>query len=305
MEFFRSLSWQGACGWSWRIDRKLDQLLPMAMTYQIQKQPTYKILQAQKSKVKFFYITEEAVRTIQESIPLSLVAVTGTLNVHQIITKNEYAAVYYRCVSCFCGPEMMKGLRKCHQVKLHHLVDNKCTVTQQKRLEENKEISIKRKRKKSNHTQSESSESDIDITYASSDHDEAACDNESTFSEDSEPDHTETNYEKNIPPWNSQLEDSSHKENIEQKLKPNTSHTKKMLVSKIKILSNSNVNVILYEKTGTFKLKMTLPDRPTTRPEQELKAKTLPKSIQEQTETIEKGIRLELKTDKEEVISLL
>lgn len=165
----------------------------------------YKILQAQKSKTKLFYITEEAVRTIQESIPLNLVAVSGTLNVHQIIATNEYAAVYYRDVSCFCGHETKKGLCKCHQVKLHHLIDNKCTVTEKRKLKKNKGTSIVKKRKKPNPIQSESSESDTDITFADSDLDDAASDDESISSRNFVLEHTEKNDEKNISLWDNKL----------------------------------------------------------------------------------------------------
>lgn len=123
----------------------------------------YALLKSQETEVKIFYIPEEDITDIQNTIPDNLIPLPGTIQVHQIVTQNCDGSIFYRDVSCFCGSNN-KGLCKCVNLKKHQLIGKKKTITKKRpaKIPENRNKSAKRKR----NTDSTDTELDSDVTYA-------------------------------------------------------------------------------------------------------------------------------------------
>lgn len=57
---------------------------------------------------------------MQQKVPDELIALPGTMRIHQIITTAKQGCVLYRDLSCFCGPK--KGCCECYEPKIHDLI---------------------------------------------------------------------------------------------------------------------------------------------------------------------------------------
>lgn len=57
----------------------------------------YELLKSQETSVKIFYVPEEDITAIQNTIPENLVPLPGTIQVHQIITNKNVGSIFYRC----------------------------------------------------------------------------------------------------------------------------------------------------------------------------------------------------------------
>ncbi|CAG4966406.1 unnamed protein product [Colias eurytheme] len=141
------------------IKRKLDDLV--AYGHDVPSaEVAYDLLKAQESDVIKFYISEENITKMQDLIPDNLLALPGTMKVHQIICNNS-ESVFYRDVSCFCGTEN-RGLCQCYDCKEHTFIPKEKNI---KRAisKSAKQQNCNKRRKKSN---SSDTEIDSDVTYA-------------------------------------------------------------------------------------------------------------------------------------------
>jgi hypothetical protein len=68
-----------------------------------------------KSKVKIFFVEEQDIDFIEQSIPPYLKTLKGTMKVHQICSMKKAGTLLYRDVSCFCGEK--RGFCSCFECK--------------------------------------------------------------------------------------------------------------------------------------------------------------------------------------------
>lgn len=61
---------------------------------------------------------DNAIKTKQELIPQNLIAIRGTMQIHQIVCNS--GELKYRSVSSFCG--LIRGLCDCFEIKQHNLL---------------------------------------------------------------------------------------------------------------------------------------------------------------------------------------
>lgn len=162
--FFEASHGKGAAdGIGGAIKRQLDQNVAYGIDIQ-NAEAAFKFLSG-KTKIKLFYISEEAVHLQQNKLDTNfmIMALKGTMQIHQVIaTHEDINVVKYRHVSCFCGNE--RGLCDCFELKEHELVD---TRRKQRNQTKSKRKYCKRPRlpSKSSYSSTETE----NIVYAESD----------------------------------------------------------------------------------------------------------------------------------------
>ncbi|CAK1593400.1 unnamed protein product [Parnassius mnemosyne] len=152
--FFEAAYGKGlADGVGGAVKRKLDQLV--AYKHDIPSaEAAYDLLKKQETEVKIFYVPEKDITAIQKTIPDNLIPLTGTIQVHQIITQNCDGSIFYS--------------------------DETVTKKRPAKDPENRNNSGKRKR----NTDSTDTEVDSDVTYAETSESEGYEISEDLSSED-------------------------------------------------------------------------------------------------------------------------
>jgi len=75
---------------------------------------TYRL--CSETSIKLYYVSEEAVNALIETVPPSLPALPGTMSVHQLYVHNSKpASVMFRDISCFCS--VTHDLCNCFEAK--------------------------------------------------------------------------------------------------------------------------------------------------------------------------------------------
>lgn len=122
----------------------------------------FEALKETEKLVKMFYISPKEIERIQQELPDNLIALPGTMRVHQIVTPNKDHCVLYRDLSCFCGTK--KACCQCYEPKTHKLI----STLEPSRKRKNK-ISVTNFTTKRKRCDSTSDSDSDDITYAESD----------------------------------------------------------------------------------------------------------------------------------------
>lgn len=159
----------------------------------------FKMLKESEKMTKMFFISAEEIKVMQQKVRDDLIALPGTMRVHQIITTAKLGSVLYRDLSCFCGPE--KGCCVCYEPRTHDLLSIHGQSKKRNPKKSTKHIKNKRARSK---LSSDSEDYDSDnIPYADSDdslyhEEEEAMLEEFLDTEELEPNASTENIEENM-----------------------------------------------------------------------------------------------------------
>jgi len=74
----------------------------------------FDILSTTTSNILLFYVDSGAVDNAAARLPLTVPAVPGTMNIHQLLC-NSYGHIKYRSVSCFCAADKISCA--CYEAK--------------------------------------------------------------------------------------------------------------------------------------------------------------------------------------------
>ncbi|CAH0719094.1 unnamed protein product, partial [Brenthis ino] len=248
--FFEAAHGKGpADGVGGAVKRKLDKLV--AYKHDIPSaEAAYFLLKSQETEVKIFYIPEEDITAIQNTIPNDLISLPGTIRVHQIITQNCDGSIFYS--------------------------DKTVTKKRSAKDPENQsgKSGIKKSGKRKRNTDSTDTELDSDVTYAETSESEGYKISEDLSSEDERKctdvhaikEKLKTEQKKeNMIVDREIIETEERKITISRKMKEKENRrlvlhepNRSLITScntNIKILSDIEVVNVLDEKTGQFIIK--------------------------------------------------
>ncbi|KAL0851024.1 hypothetical protein ABMA28_006916 [Loxostege sticticalis] len=254
--FFEASHGKGAAdGVGGAVKRTLDDLVSHGTDIP-NASVAFKMLKESEKKVKTFFVSEEEIREMQQNVPDKLIALPGTMKLHQIITTAKQGSILYRDLSCFCGPK--KGGCACYETKTHDLI----SIQKSEQIKNKSKKLIKRKPTKTskhiNNKRSRSEMSSDSDNYNSDDIPYADSDNSSYCEEDwheevldiDELEETEMTDDTDTMTINLKNE----KDDSLPCSSTSNSNSSRVAKTQVKILSEVEVKMILNEKTGNMQI---------------------------------------------------
>lgn len=169
--FFESAHGKGAAdGIGGAVKRTLDKKVTYGEDI-VDARTAYDILVKCKSKILYFYVSNENIQTKEQEVDLKgLIPVPNTMDIHQVLTTDQANIIKYRKLACFCKDSTCDcfGMKE-HNLKLKKQKRKFNAGLKEMKKKSNKRTRFENSRKKSLQPDDSDTSVNSEVTYAESD----------------------------------------------------------------------------------------------------------------------------------------